>query len=95
MKYITPEEYEIAASNGINKRVLDRRLYGLRMDRVEAITRPLGHTCNTRYLITAERNGISRQTFKNRVYKEKWSKERACTEPVHKTGRWREKGEVS
>lgn len=82
MNYITAEEYEIAASYGINKRALDRRIYDLGMDRAEAIVRPLGHTCNTRYYKIAERNGICRQTFKNRVYRLGWSKERASCQPL-------------
>ncbi|PGZ45717.1 hypothetical protein COE56_25895 [Bacillus anthracis] len=70
--YITPEEYEIAARNGINRRTLNVRVRNLGWDKDIAMTKPLGSKNSTGWSKVKEialKNGISRQTYYARLKK--------------------------
>lgn len=84
--YITPEEYETAAKNGINKMNLERRVRLLGWSKERALKEPT-QTCTNRdkWLSIALENGIKKVTFFGRVNKLGWSEERAATTPVIKT----------
>ncbi|WP_258729679.1 hypothetical protein [Bacillus atrophaeus] len=81
--YITPQEYERAAKNGIDKIRLERRIRYSGWDKERAITTPLGkRSARSDWADIAETNGISRGAFFMRVNKLGWDKERAATTPV-------------
>lgn len=69
-EYITPEEYETAAKNGITKGTLESRIRHYDWDREIAVTKPTQD--NEKYvtwLPVAESNGIPRRTFYSRIRK--------------------------
>lgn len=84
--YITPDDYEKAASKGISRRTLETRVrnYGWSIKR--AISEPVlsKHSLISKYSKLAEANGISRNTFNQRLYKLMWSPEKASTTPISK-----------
>lgn len=81
--YITPEEYEIAEANGIDKHTLEERIRKQFWDKERAISQPKRKRGKyTNWYKIAESNGISRGTFIARVNESGWSCERAATEPI-------------
>lgn len=87
IQYITPQQFDIAKSNGISRQVLEYRVYDALWDVERAITEsPRAIMSRGDWVKIAKRNGICQGTFYNRVTKSGWSNERAATEPVHKRG---------
>lgn len=81
--YITPEEYEEAAANGISKQVLERRIRNSVWDREKALTDPPREKKDRRYWAKiAEANGIGYLTFLSRVNHLDWPEEKAATDPI-------------
>ncbi|MDS0525494.1 hypothetical protein NNC19_07370 [Clostridium sp. SHJSY1] len=81
--YITPEEYEIAKSNGIQKKTLEMRVWNLAWDKQRAITEKVKpHKSLKHWIELAESNGICEGTFLTRIRKLKWSEEKAATTKV-------------
>lgn len=81
--YITPEEYERAALNGISNRILEQRIRYYMWDRERAITEPVREKYNdkyewSKYKHIAKENGVSFASFSYRV-KKGWSKLEAAT----------------
>lgn len=65
--YITPEEYEIAAKNGICRSTLRSRVYDLCWDKEVAISKPPQRATEWRVVKEAAlRNGITRAVFEHR-----------------------------
>ena len=80
--YITPEEYEIAEKNGINKRVVYQRVF-LGWSKKRAITVPLQiKKLTNEHFEIAQKNGISKNTVKHRVSHLGWEIEKAITTPI-------------
>ncbi|MBW3493233.1 hypothetical protein [Bacillus sp. FDAARGOS_1420] len=70
--YITPDEYERAERNGINRRVLNERIRNLGWDKDTAMTKPVRTSNATGWRKVREialKNGISRQTYYARMNK--------------------------
>lgn len=92
---ITPEQYQIAEKNGINRRNLIQRVNYYAWDIEDAITIPAvgrGYKREAKYadyLKIAESNGVSYKTFYNRVHTLGWTKERAASTPVMEKGKSR------
>ena len=81
--YITPEEYEIAQSNGISERTLKSRVRQLGWDKERAITTPIQKRKNyDKWKAIAESNGICMKTFLTRVNVLGWSEEIAATQSL-------------
>ena len=81
-KYITPEEYERAAGNGIPAKLLEKRIRETSWDKERAMTEPVKQTVDRSYWRKiAEDSGISRSVFYARIHMLKWSEERAATTP--------------
>ena len=79
--YITPEEYEIAEANGIDKLTLNNRVRRCNWSKERAMSEPIKRRGRyTKWYEIAESNGISRGTFIYRVNVCGWSCERAATE---------------
>ena len=84
--YITPEEYSIAASNGIDKANLDRRIRRLGWSKERALKEPIKkNTKRDRWLRIALENSIKKSTFFGRINRLGWSEEKAATTPVVRT----------
>lgn len=82
--YITPEEYEIAEKNGINKRVVYQRVF-LGWSKKRAITVPLQiKKLTNEHFEIAKKNGISKNTVKHRVSHLGWDIEKAITRKAEK-----------
>jgi hypothetical protein len=81
--YITPEEYETAAANGISAGTLETRIRRLGWPKELAMTKPPRKLSKIPREIVelAQRNDIPYQTLYWRIYAG-WSPERAATEPV-------------
>jgi len=83
--YITSEEYEKAAANGVSAAMLDRRVRQQDWPKLKAITtpprsgKPRGYF--TEWLVLAKQNGIGKNSFHNRIRKG-WSLEDAATKPL-------------
>ena len=82
--YITPKEYEIAESNGISAKNLNKRVreYGWKVE--DAITKPLRKNkqkIDRKWFLLAKKNGIKYNTFLVRVRKGMDLKQ-AATEPA-------------
>lgn len=82
--YITPEEYEIAAQNGIKRDTLEHRIRYHGWDKEKAITEPVRGSKQNKWIEIANKNGICRETFNSRIYNCNWSLEEAATIPVKK-----------
>ncbi|MDO6634108.1 hypothetical protein [Bacillus thuringiensis] len=70
--YITPDEYERAERNGINRRVLNERIRNLGWDKDIAMTKPVRRSNATGWCKVREialKNGISRKTYYARMKK--------------------------
>lgn len=82
--YITPQDYETAAQNGISKEALEQRIRSLAWPKDRALTQPLEQKQKLpKGLIEiAGQNGISYNTFRSRIRKLGWTPERAATEPL-------------
>lgn len=81
--YITPEEYEQAELNGVDRDNLSRRVRLLGWNKSRAINTPLGRITDRRkWVKIAAQNGIRYNTFMNRVNNWKWTNERAATQPL-------------
>jgi len=79
--YITPEEYQIAAQNGISPKVLESRVRKYAWDKQRAITQPVRKFKDHKeWAKVAEENGISYHTFWQRLRKG-WTYEQAATMP--------------
>jgi len=81
--YITPEEYETAAANGISAGTLETRIRRLGWPKELAMTKPPRKLSKIPREIVelAQRNDIPYQTLYWRIYAG-WAPERAATEPV-------------
>ena len=88
--YITPEDFEEAEANGINREALGQRVrqYGWSIERAktEPIREKLFYHGN--WLSVALKNGIKSETFYARINRG-WDDERAATEPVAKRNKSR------
>ena len=80
--YITPEEYEYAERNGISKTNLEIRIRKYGWAHSRAVNQPIRKLKRHPMLAVAKENGISTKLYHSRI-KNKWSEERAATEPVH------------
>ena len=81
--YITPEEYAIAETNGIDKQTLENRIRKCCWSKKRAMSEPIKRRGRyTQWYKIAESNGISRGTFIARVNEIGWSCKRAATEPI-------------
>lgn len=81
--YVTPEEYEIAKSNGIPYRTVNARIRSLGWSKQRAIAEPVlirDRGLDENYVHKAELNGISRDVFAYRI-KHGYSNEEASTIP--------------
>lgn len=79
--YITPEEYNEAAKNGISSKVLNNRIRHLKWSHEKAISYPVINNRNkeiSKWADLAEKNGINRMTFFSRVNLG-WDVQRAAT----------------
>jgi len=81
--YISPEEYETAAANGIRRDTLETRIRRLGWPKKRAITEPPRKLSKIPREIVelGQRNDIPYQTLYWRIYAG-WAPKRAATEPV-------------
>ncbi|MNW46300.1 hypothetical protein D3C74_235880 [compost metagenome] len=80
--YITPEEYDRAAANGITARTLEYRIRNQAWDKDRAIiTPPRKKVDRSVWRLVAIENGIPLRVFYNRLA-DGWVSERAATEPL-------------
>lgn len=89
--YITPEEYEIGAKNGINARNVYQRVYKYGWSVERAITTPLVYASQAnedwlKWKDTALANGISASAFRKRIYRG-MSPDQAASKPLIHKGR--------
>lgn len=80
--YITPDEYDIALSNGIKKETLEQRVRRLNWSKQKAITTPVQKDSRKHpswVYDNLEKYGISQPTFYKRVHDLGWSLEEAST----------------
>ena len=85
--YITPEDYEIAAKNGIKKDTVNQRVrrYGWDIDR--AITQKSKRVDLPQEVMNkANEIGIDKETVLRRI-REGWNMEEACSTIIGRTGR--------
>lgn len=82
--YITPEEYEVAAANGISRKVVNGRVRERGWKVAEAITTPLRSQTpiDPRLVAAAKANGISYKTLHQRLRYYGMSPEEASTRPL-------------
>lgn len=82
--YITPEEYKIAAENGICRTTLNSRIRDLAWDKEKAITTPPKKFKRVpKYLVEeAQQNGIPYIVLNQRLNILGWDTKRAATEPI-------------
>ncbi|GIM47011.1 hypothetical protein DNHGIG_25600 [Collibacillus ludicampi] len=82
--YITPDEYEQAAKNGIRPALLEVRIRSLGWPKSKAINTPphKKKRLSSNWIKLAEQNGICYSTFKHRVNQLGWDPERAATQPL-------------
>ena len=88
-RWLTEEEFKIAADNGIDENTLRSRVYAYGWDVETAITKPKRKYSREGKLSKelfekAEKNGIGRRTLEKRVYDYKWNVQRAITQPVRR-----------
>lgn len=80
--YITPEEYDSAATFGITSAMLDRRVRAQGWPKQRAMTTPPRKvTDRSSWSKVAEANGIAYKAFMSRITRG-WSEERAATTPL-------------
>ena len=92
--YITPDDFERAAKNGINGDALRQRVRTLGWDIERAIKTPLKKVRDIpqELLEEAKRRGITRHLISGRIT-QGWSIEKACTTETMSVGRPRSKVE--
>lgn len=83
MEYLTPEDIQIAESNGISERLAKQRFYQRMWSRERSITEPLRTDLWHKYKATCEKNGISNDVFRRRISR-RWTPEEAATRPIPK-----------
>lgn len=81
--YITPEEYERAAANGVSKLTLEERIREYAWDKERAITTPVRelNEIGKQNIEKAKNNGVTYANLRMRL-SNGWSMERATTEPL-------------
>ena len=81
--YITPEEYEIAAQNGISRKTLDYRVRDLAWKKEKALHHPVRKQRHDLkyWLAIAERHGVGKEALKSRR-RRGMSLEVAATTPI-------------
>lgn len=85
--YLTPEELEIAESNGISRELAQNRVYRHGWDKQRAITQQRRDTKTLKWATwaaTAEENGICKSTFYTRLSNGR-TPEEAATQPLSGT----------
>lgn len=81
--YITPEEYERAAVNGISKALIEVRIRRLAWSKDKAInTLPHSKKSLSDWVEIAAENGICYSTLRYRANRLGWDLERAATQPL-------------
>ncbi|MCZ8513797.1 hypothetical protein O9H85_15415 [Paenibacillus filicis] len=81
--YITPEEYEEAARNGINRNTLDARIRRYAWVKQRAVTEPVQvQKDRTEIKKLMKAHGISYENFKNRTISLGWDDHSAATVPL-------------
>ena len=87
-KYITPEEYDIAAKHGISEEAVNVRVRRLDWDIEKAITEPIKQSNKLPdYIIAlARKNGVYNQLLHARL-RNKWDMYEAAITPVTKKKR--------
>ncbi|MEN2464934.1 hypothetical protein [Ornithinibacillus sp. JPR2-1] len=80
--YITPEQYDIAAKNGIPRERVNGRVRKEKWPIERAITEPI-RNYDSKWVRQAEENGIPAGLFYKRVSLG-WSKERASTQKIRR-----------
>ncbi|MFB9273403.1 hypothetical protein [Cohnella cellulosilytica] len=82
--YLSPEDYEVAAINGISRQTLDARIRRHGWDKARAITIPCQRrTDRGPWRRVAAANGIADSTFQARISIHGWDPEEAATTPPH------------
>lgn len=82
--YITPEEYEQAAKNGISAQRLEVRIRSFAWSKEKAVHTPPQKKkprIPKEFMDLAEKNGIPYNTLRDRVHNRGWSYEKAATTP--------------
>lgn len=87
---LTEEEYAIAESNGIHRKLAKFRYEQGGFGRNRAITQPVRQPKNwAQYKDEAEKNGVSQHLFYKRIGKDVgWTPERAASTPPYKPGQF-------
>jgi hypothetical protein len=82
--YITPDDYEAAAQNGVSRKRLETRIRRLAWDKSRAINTPpqVKKRIPKEIVELAKQNGICYGTLKCRVNRHGWDLQRAATEPL-------------
>lgn len=81
--YITPQDHDLAAQNGITNKLLTDRIRSYGWDKHKAMTQPpQKHRSFGKWPKIAQSNGIMYRVFKSRIYKLGWSLEKAATYPL-------------
>lgn len=82
--YITPDEVEQAAENGISEVTLYNRVRQLGWSKDKAMTTPPRKRSfhNSKWVQIAKGNGICISTYKYRINSLGWTEERAATQPL-------------
>lgn len=79
--YITPDDYKLAKSRGINAKTLESRVYQHGWSKKRALQQPpREYNRGCEYLKRARENGIKSNTYHMRLARG-WSKEKASTTP--------------
>jgi hypothetical protein len=81
MKYLTPDDFKIAAENGISEDLAKRRFYGMKWEKERAITQMPRNQLWNQYKDVCERNGIDRRRFYKRMYYNNMEPEIAASRP--------------
>lgn len=81
--YVTPKQYEIAESYGIDQHTVDRRVRALCWSVQKAITTPKRKKIDRKkWVDMAKSNGINYQTFMSRINQHGWTEKKAATAPL-------------
>lgn len=89
--YITPDEYEQAAKNGVSKATLNWRVQQAAWPKEKAIsTPPRKQTSRKKWKEVAKQNHIPYHLFLIRINQYGWTEERASTQPLTDTKRRQE-----
>ena len=83
--YVTPQQYDIALTNGLNERLVTERVRTNGWSVERAITEPSRkHRKYESWLEVAKANGVSMWAFYSRVSRQGMSMEAAATTPIMK-----------